>query len=134
MRHVLDTSMTLSFVLADEFDAEAERMVAQIARDGAIVPSLWDFEVIDALRSAERRGRLNEVGISTALQGLHALAVERDRRSVDGQRLLSVSREFGLSAYDAAYLVLAIDENMPLATRDVSLLRAAEQAGVKTNV
>lgn len=126
--------MTLSFILADEFGAESECMLGEIETDGAVVPALWDFEVLNGLRSAERRGRINEAGISKALQALAALSVERDRRPVDGHRVISLSREYELSAYDAAYLGLALDRALPLATLDAGLIRAAAAAGVKTNV
>lgn len=45
-------------------------------------------------------------------------------------RLLSVAETYGLSAYDAAYLVLAIDAGARLLTREGRLSRATKQAGV----
>jgi predicted nucleic acid-binding protein len=44
--------------------------------------------------------------------------------------LLPLAREHKLSAYDAAYLDLAIREGLPLATLDKGLKRAAVKAGV----
>jgi predicted nucleic acid-binding protein len=43
-----------------------------------------------------------------------------------------LAREYNLSAYDAAYLELAIRYDAPLATLDGKLQRAAQQAGVNT--
>ena len=43
---------------------------------------------------------------------------------------LSLARTHGLSAYDAAYLELAIREGFPLATRDARRRTAARVAGV----
>ena len=43
---------------------------------------------------------------------------------------LAMARLHQLSAYDAAYLELALRQSLPLATLDASLKRAAEAAGV----
>lgn len=130
MRCVLDASMALSFVLADEFTARSKRTLATIARDGAIVPLLWEFEVANGLRSAERRGRMSAAALTNAIHGLQMLPIERDHRPVDGLRLVTVAREFDLSAYDASYLALALDMNLSLATLDDGLTAAASAAGV----
>jgi predicted nucleic acid-binding protein len=43
---------------------------------------------------------------------------------------LAVGAAHGLSAYDAAYLVLATDTGASLLTRDAGLARAAHATGV----
>jgi predicted nucleic acid-binding protein len=123
--------MALSFVLADEFTSVSRRTLAALARDGAVVPALWDFEVLNALRSAERQGRLTSAALANAIHGLQGLPVERDRRPVDGLRLTSLAAEFDISVYDAAYLALALDANLPLASLDLRLNSAAKAAGVR---
>ena len=45
--------------------------------------------------------------------------------------ILPLARERGLSVYDAAYLDLALKMEIPLATLDEALRRAAEDCGVK---
>jgi predicted nucleic acid-binding protein len=45
--------------------------------------------------------------------------------------VLSVAREHDLSAYDAAYLELALRKGLPLATLDTRLRNAARRAGVE---
>ena len=44
--------------------------------------------------------------------------------------LVAIGREHQLSAYDAAYLMLAEREGQPLATLDKNLTQAANAAGV----
>ena len=46
------------------------------------------------------------------------------------QQILPLARRHSLSAYDAAYLELAIREGLPLATLDNDLRIAASIAGV----
>jgi predicted nucleic acid-binding protein len=43
---------------------------------------------------------------------------------------LDLARRYSLSAYDAAYLELALRKGLPLATLDAQLGEAAQQAGV----
>jgi predicted nucleic acid-binding protein len=47
-------------------------------------------------------------------------------------RVLALARCHGLSAYDAAYLELAMRLAIPLATLDAKLEAAARTAGVKS--
>jgi len=46
-------------------------------------------------------------------------------------RVQRLSREHSLTAYDAAYLDLALDYGLPLATLDDDLLQACRKAGVE---
>lgn len=43
---------------------------------------------------------------------------------------LQLARRYKLSAYDAAYLELALRTGLPLATLDADLTKASEAAGV----
>lgn len=130
MTFVLDASMALSFVLDDEFTPLSEQVLRAAASDGALVPCLWDVQVLNGLRSAERRGRLSPAALTAAIHGLSRLPITRDARPVDGVRITDVAREFDLSAYEAAYLALAMDANLALATLDAGLRAAADRAGV----
>jgi predicted nucleic acid-binding protein len=131
MRCVLDASMAVSFVLADEFTPQSKRVLALVAHDGAMVPAVWEAEVLNALRSAEKRGRLSAAALANAVHGIAALPIERDHRPADGLRLTTLAREFDLSVYDAMYLALAVDSNHPLAALDSRLVAAAKLAGVQ---
>lgn len=44
---------------------------------------------------------------------------------------LNLARRYELSAYDAAYLELALRSGLPMATLDHDLEKAAKKAGVK---
>ena len=47
------------------------------------------------------------------------------------ERLRTLAREYSLSAYDAAYLELALRKGLRLATLDQNLQSAARKAGVR---
>jgi predicted nucleic acid-binding protein len=130
MTCVLDASITLSFVLADEFTADSERALARIAAGGAVVPPLWEFEVLNGLRSAERRGRLTEAGVANALHGLSGLRIETFAQPLGRPQVLSLARRLELSVYDASYAWVAMESNLPLATADRHLARAASELGI----
>ena len=45
--------------------------------------------------------------------------------------ILPIAREYGLSAYDAAYLDVAVRHGAPLATLDGQLQKAGQKAGIE---
>ena len=49
-------------------------------------------------------------------------------------RIQPLSRKHGLTAYDAAYLELALENGLALATMDETLLRACKNAGAMSFV
>lgn len=64
------------------------------------------------------------------LSRLAALPAERDDASVGPTAILALARAHRLTAYDAAYMELAIRRALPLATLDEDLRRADAAAGV----
>jgi predicted nucleic acid-binding protein len=93
---------------------------------------LWPFEVANALVDAERRGRINAAQQADFLERLRMLPVSVEHRPAAwlGQQILPLARAHRLSAYDAAYMELAIREGLPLATIDQDLKEAARAVGV----
>jgi predicted nucleic acid-binding protein len=132
MTCVLDASMALSFVLDDEFTRASEHALEHIAAHGGVVPALWDYEVANGLASARRRSRLTTAQAATSVNALSMLPLERDGRIVDRHILTSLAIDTGLSAYDAAYLELALHTNSWLASLDKQLLSAAKKLGIAT--
>ena len=130
MRCVLDASAALSFVLADEFTDVSARILDYLRREGAIVPTLWSFEVTNGLLTALRRNRLDDIGVAHALVVFARLPLHTAVNAAPLGELLGLARGLELSTYDAAYLWLALDQGLPLATRDRRLAEAARDAGV----
>ena len=129
---VLDASMTVSWVFEDESTPFTVGVLKSLETVHAIVPALWPFEVANVLSAAERRGRINAAAQAEFLERLRLLPIEIERRPAVwlAQQILPLARTYRLSAYDAAYLELAIREGLPLATLDEELRRAASAAGV----
>lgn len=129
---VLDGSVTMAWFFRDETNAYAEAVEDSLARAEAVVPALWPLEVANALVVGERRKRSTEAQAVTWLSCLRALPIvvddETAARSWDDT--LNLARAHQLSAYDAAYLELALRRSLSLATLDDRLKDAAAVVGV----
>jgi predicted nucleic acid-binding protein len=124
MPFVLDASVALVWAFGDEQRVPASSALERLRRDEALVPSLWWFEVRNALIANERRGRLTETDTATFLRDLSRLRIAVDL-APDEPAVLKLTRRHRLTVYDAAYLELAQREAVPLATLDSDLARAA---------
>jgi predicted nucleic acid-binding protein len=109
-------------------DAVARRLPDQVA----FVPLNWPLEVTNTLVVGERRKRSTQAQAARFLENLAALAITiDDETNVHAwSTTLSLARSHNLSAYDAAYLELAIRRGLPLATLDDKLKAAAQAVGV----
>ena len=119
-------------VLPDERWA-GEYALAEFAFDGALVaPAVWPTEVLNGLRSALKQDRLKPAGVPAALEATASLRVSvSPPASASGWlRLHNHSQATGLTPYDASYHLLALDQQIPLATQDRQLRAAARAAGI----
>lgn len=123
MGFVLDASTTIAWVL-DAADRRAVQAWAKIREDSALVPTLWWFEVRNALVVNERRGRISERQTGRFLKQLTQQPIAIDT-TPDESAVLTLSRRHRLTVYDAAYLELALRAASPLATLDAMLADAA---------
>ncbi len=129
---VLDNSIVMAWSFEDEVDKYADAVLERLADTRAVVPVLWPLEVANALLMGERRKRSTEAETIkwTGILASLPIAIDGETNSRAWSDTLSLARGHNLSAYDAAYLELAIRRGMPLATIDGKLRTAAEAAGV----
>jgi len=129
---VIDASSVLTWCFEDEGGPEADALIERVAADGAAAPGSWSLEVANGLVMGERRGRIKPAESAAFIAMIEELPIVADRAT--GARALhetmSLAREHGLTAYDAAYLELAMRMGLPLATGDRRLGAAAQRAGV----
>ena len=136
MSIVLDASMALAWLIvrADGTEAAlANRAFGEVSANGAEVPALWYAEVANTLLVFERAKRLTEQDSVSYLADLGLLAIAQDDLPCAPMqsRVLDLGRRHGLTAYDAAYLELAMRRAGVLATFDRKLAGAARAAGVR---
>jgi predicted nucleic acid-binding protein len=134
-RFVLDASAVLTWCFTDEKTEKAQEVAERIAAgDTAVVPPFWRHEVLNALLVGERRKRITPELVQAFIADLNRLPVAVDQQATPEtvfHTTQSLCRRHGLTAYDAAYLEIAIRDRYPLATTDDDLRRAAVREGVQ---
>ena len=129
---MLDASVAVSWAFEDESGAYADAVLEALLEGGAVVPSVWGFEVANALIAVECREQTLPADSERFLALLKALPIEiNETRSSWLTGLVRLARKQGLSAYDAAYLAVAICRGIPLATQDRALEKAARRFGAR---
>jgi predicted nucleic acid-binding protein len=125
---VVDASITLAWAF-EEVDARASEARERLRREGAVVPSLWWFEVRNGLVMGERRVLSTVQRTARFLRDISRLEIVVGGLP-DEMTLIALARRRRLTVYDAAYLELALREALPLATLDQALAGAAGAEGV----
>ena len=131
---VLDNSVVMRWCFDDMQNDYAEAVLKLMSNNGnAIVPVLWRYEVTAVLSKAQKIGSISEDKFIGFIDDLNAFSITVDyegiERIMNDVRLIAVT--YGLTGYDAAYLELAIRNDLPIATLDKDLQKAAQMAGVK---
>lgn len=134
MTLVLDASVALAWLFEREKPLEAEcatHALQAIADVETSVPALWHTEVINALLVGERRAVVGEAQVIDYLGRLSRLPIVTDAVAPASRRelVMAIAREYGLTAYDATYLELALRTGSSLATFDAKLATAMHRAG-----
>ncbi len=133
-RFVVDASVVLTWCFPDENASLAQHVAGMFKRgDTAVAPSFWPHEVLNALLVGEKRKRISGELVRSFLDDLAALPIvlEPLPAKVVFDRIQLLGREHVLTAYDAAYLDLALSNGLPLATLDEDLARASKKARVR---
>lgn len=129
---MIDASVTLSWLFEDESDPTAQQALDAVEKGTRIyVPGHWALEISNALRMAEKRGRINDGDVIRIKSMLAALEPSVDDETSDHafDDTFSLARRYELTIYDAAYLELAIRQQIPLVTLDRDLRKAAKSLG-----
>jgi predicted nucleic acid-binding protein len=129
---VVDASVAPAWCFPDEGSGYAEGILVALEGKAALVPAIWPMEIANAISVAERNKRLSQPDVRRFLTLLRSLSLITDAQPVGElvDNVLSLAREYSLSAYDAAYLELAIRHHSSLATLDLKLQKAARNAGI----
>ena len=130
---VVDASTALAWCFPDETSGYADSVLVALEGTTMLVPSIWGLEVANALSVGERSKRLRQLEIGQFLALLSNLRISQDLQPVGEYvgDILPITRDYGLSAYDASYLELALRHSAPQATLDLKLKKAAKRAGAR---
>ena len=127
---VVDASVSAGWFLPDEATTFTEAALEATGSQEVWVPALWLLETANLLQSAQRRQRIGTDKRRELAAAAAALRLQVDREPVALTAIDELAARFGLSAYDAAYLELALRRSLPLATLDRALAAAMAAAGV----
>ena len=130
-RVVIDASVALKWRLRDEEATDKADALLDDFLAGNLVllaPTLFDYEIANALRMAVIRQRLSEQEAFTALQDFSQYTITRCDFAGFSMETLQLSAEHQRSAYDSAYLALAESQGVWFFTGDRRLFNAVRQS------
>jgi len=128
MTCVVDASVMIKLFLQEELSEAVQRIVDEIVLNAAgpaplLVPDLFYVECGNILRS---KVRFNAYPPQTAIQVMHYLRelVLPTTPTADlVEEALAIAFVYDLTAYDAVYVALAAQHNIPLLTADAKLVQ-----------
>lgn len=131
MAFVLDASIAVGWVVARQATPYGRTIRLRARREPFHAPSLWRPEVVNALRTLERRRAIAADAAEVAVDILERMRPVFHEAAASLAELLRLARKFDLSAGDASYLALALELRLPIACGDGPLRGALPRAGAK---
>jgi predicted nucleic acid-binding protein len=124
---VLDASSAIAMTFPDEHDPKREWRII----DGGHIwaPGLLRLEYLNAVVMAERKKRFAARFCEGLCEDFEDFEIAFDV-AFEFSNVMTLARRHRLTAYDAAYLELAVRRRLPLLTRDTALAAAALAEGV----
>jgi predicted nucleic acid-binding protein len=130
---IADISVVLRWLFEEDQTAEALKILPLIQKQGLLVPPLWWCELENGILMGERRARKSPTEMSAFVKLVRSLPIQTDdiARHRVSDTIIALGRQRGLTAYDAAYVELAIRSGSALATFDEAIRRCAPGLGIK---
>jgi len=133
---VLDNSVTMRWLMASNKASDqryAELVLKSLEGAEAAVPNLWHLEVANVLLSATNRQEIEISAVERFTAQLENLPITVDTLTANQVfgHTMSLAKAYRLSSYDAAYLELALRQDLPLSTLDKNLLKAARRSDIE---
>ncbi|MGA2718485.1 MAG: type II toxin-antitoxin system VapC family toxin [Candidatus Acidiferrales bacterium] len=130
---VVDASAALAWCFEDESSSWTDGLLDRLRQgDQIVVPAHWPAEILNGLLFALRRNRIKAGQHVVFWDELLRLPIETEPalNLAQARTALALAEQHGLTIYDAAYLELAQRRDLPLATLDTDLRKAAQVEGV----
>lgn len=128
MNLVIDASALLKAYLPDEASPQALTLMRDYAlgRINLSAPRLLILDLLNACWVAARRGIINKQVLEDLVEHLASLQIPWIDVEVSAKEIFRTSTEFGITAYDAAYIVAAGTAGSQLVTGDKKLYHAVK--------
>lgn len=127
---LLDSSVALGAFFEDEQDDYSLGVWRSLADVPAFVPALWHLEMGHILSHALRAGRISHDALDECWSRIDVVGLQVLPLHGDARHWTQRAADWGLTAYDACYLDTALQQRLPLATKDRQLADAARRVGV----
>lgn len=111
-------------------------LLKRVVMERVMAPPIWPLKATNVLFVAEKRRRITRTQRIEFLVFLHDLPIRIEMGRDIWEELSTRGAEpqlcerYGLTAYDASYLALALKHRIPLATRDKALIAVAQDQGL----
>jgi predicted nucleic acid-binding protein len=135
VRFVLDASVAIRWALGDGSSTDikyADKVLDSFKTHQAIVPALWYTEMAHVMGNAAKRGLIPFEICAPSISRINSLPISKDEANLaqSQPRIIQLMQELGMSGYDSQYLEIAARLNLPLATLDIDLRKAAKKSKV----
>jgi predicted nucleic acid-binding protein len=131
---VIDACVVISALLEDEQNAYGMNVIETMHTHKVLAPSYLLIEVANVLLYAAKQGRITNTVAATHMKYVAELPIDMEPLPPAPAYALGIyglADALHITAYDAMYLELALRFEVPLATLDKHLIKAAKQCGVK---
>lgn len=121
---VVDASVCLKWVFNEE-DSDSARQLLKEYENGTLLlmaPSLWEYEITNALTTAVRRKKISSKKSELFLQLFMQATPQIISISQHLGKVLENARNYDLSGYDSAYVTLAKESGSLLISSDRRLV------------
>lgn len=118
---IIDASVLLCAIFPDEAQPQAQALLyAHVAGKAPLkAPTLFIYEVSNAIWQAERRSRITPTQAREMIEAVRGLRIQFVNLNIG--EMLPLARQFHLSVYDASYLSLAKQTGESFITADERL-------------
>ena len=123
-KFILDCSVYMSWCLNEKTVKTSSKILKSIIKNEIIVPGLWAYEVINILTISVRRNKLTVAETYSLINDIQLLPIEFDKPTTENlSNIFNIANEHNLSAYDAAYIELALRTNTQIASFDKEVIK-----------
>jgi len=127
MEIVIDTSAIIAVVLEEP---ERDALIEAAASNELVAPPSVHWEMGNAFSAMFKQRRFTLLAARRALASYGAIPIRFS--NVDLDRALEIAHALKIYAYDAYVIACAFQHRCPVLSIDRGLVRAANEAGVKT--
>lgn len=132
MSIVVDASVVAASLLRERHTDAARTLLISTAEVHA--PALLSLEIANAIWKAHRRNLLSGAEADVLMAQFRALRIAIHERDDLTDRALDLALRHDRSAYDCAYLALAVALGIPLVTADERFVNALRATPLKSRI